>query len=85
MPEPEFYNQTEVANLLHCSPGTVKNLRERGLLPYLRPPGSRMVRFPRKEFWQFVSENMMNRKSKRRTKSHLELDTLLIQENAHGQ
>lgn len=44
-PMGSFITSTEVAERLGCSVSHVRNLRERGELPYYRAPGSPAVRY----------------------------------------
>jgi excisionase family DNA binding protein len=57
--------QREVAQILNCSQGTVKNLRDRGLLAFFRPPGSNMVRISAKEVMRFIRQNTIKRRRKK--------------------
>lgn len=42
----DFLTQKEVADILRVSVGTVISRREKGLLPYLRFPGTKRVVYP---------------------------------------
>ena len=41
-----FLTQNELADRWRCSEATIKNLRDRGVIPYFKPPKSSIVRFP---------------------------------------
>lgn len=46
---------TDVANLLQCSVGTIRNLVWKGKIPTVRPTPA-MVRFHPEEIWKWLSE-----------------------------
>jgi len=51
----EYLTQGEVAKRLRVSPSTVKNWRERGCFPYLKPTGSTRVLYPIEGIDDFIN------------------------------
>lgn len=55
--EKKFYTQKELAARWHITQSSVKNNRERGLLPYFQIPGSSRVLYPVAEIERIEAEN----------------------------
>ena len=55
--EKKFYTQKELAARWHITQSSVKNYRERGLLPYFQLPGSSRVLYPVAEIERIEDEN----------------------------
>jgi excisionase family DNA binding protein len=51
-----LWTQTEVAEYFRVVPGTIKNWRDRGLLPFIQPPGSTRVLIPEQAVKDFVEK-----------------------------
>jgi len=60
--EKELWTQQEVAEYFRVVPGTVKNWRDRGLLPYWQAPGSTRVLYFSNEIKDFKDGNTHPRK-----------------------
>jgi excisionase family DNA binding protein len=57
-----LWTQTEVADYFRVVPGTIKNWRDRGLLPYIQPPGSTRVLIPEQAVKDFVEKYIIIKK-----------------------
>ena len=58
----KYWTQAEVARRFRKSEGTIKNWRDRGLLSFFRPPGSRSVLYLMDEVKDFENQNTTFRK-----------------------
>ena len=64
----EFWNQQEAADLLNVSPGTIHNWRVEGLLPYIQPPGKKVVLIPVNAVKEFIGRYTINKKGGDKTR-----------------
>ena len=60
--EKGFTTQQEFADFMGVSPGTIKNWRDQGLLPYFQPTGSRVVLIPVNAVKDFIGRHTINKK-----------------------
>ncbi|MBF0527729.1 MAG: helix-turn-helix domain-containing protein [Deltaproteobacteria bacterium] len=58
-----YLTQQEVADRFRVKPGTIKNWRERGLLPYLQAPGSTRVIYPKEAVEEFERQSTKTSKA----------------------
>lgn len=64
----EFSTQQEFADFMGVSPGTIKNWRDQGLLPYFQPTGSRVVLIPVSAAKEFIGRFTINKKGGDKTR-----------------
>jgi hypothetical protein len=66
--EKELWTQQEFADYFRVVPATVKNWRDRGLLPYIQPSGSIRVLIPGYAVKDFIDRYTINKKGGDKTR-----------------
>jgi len=56
----KYYTQSELAKLWRVKESTIKNLRDKGHLPYFRLPGSTRILYPIAEILKIEATHLKN-------------------------